>query len=155
MSDITPEQGRAIVTAAAEWKGTAYSLVGAASVRGKGGDCSGSSWLIYKAAGLPYDYQASGTFVDYVNRTHRFREVTAREARQEGDLLYWPGHMAIYSTFANDPANLTTPRVNKAGSKWTQTNDMWSATHTGGPAYGPGASRYFRDTAPRVFRYVH
>lgn len=61
--------------------------------------------------------------------------------------------MAIHSSFATDAANGTTPRVSK-GKKWTKVNDMWSATHTGGPDYGPNASRYFRNTSPRVFRYV-
>jgi len=154
MGDITPEQGRAVVAAAAAWKGTPYKLIGAASQRGSGGDCSGSTWLIFQAAGLPYDYQATGTFLDYVSRTGRFREVGAREARQEGDVLYWSGHVAIYSGFAADAANATTPRVNKAGAKWTQVNDMWSATRPDGPAYGPNASRYFRNSPPRVFRYV-
>ena len=154
MSDVTPEQGRAIVAAAAGWKGTPYSKVGPASARGRAGDCSGSTWLIYKAAGLPYEYQSTGSFVDYVTRTHRFREIAGNEARQEGDVLYWSGHMAIYSTFASDPANATTPRINKAGARWTQVNDMWSATHPGGAAYGPGATQFFRSDAPRVFRYV-
>ena len=37
--------------------------------------------------------------------------------------------MAIYSTFAGDPGDATTARVNKAGKSYTQTNDMWTAFH--------------------------
>ena len=154
MGDITPEQGKAVVRAAAAWEGTPYALVGAVSVQGQGGDCSGSTWLIYRAAGLPYDYQATGTFPDYAARSHRFRELGPGEQRQEGDIFYWPGHMAIATAFADDPAHATTPRVNARGAKWTQVNDMWTATHPGGAAYGPGATRWFRSDAPRVFRYV-
>lgn len=152
--DITPEQGRAVVRAAAGWAGTPYSLVGAASAKGTGGDCSGSTWLIYQEAGLPYDYQPTGSFPAYAARTGRFRELGDNEPRQDGDILYWSGHMAIHTDFASDPEHASTPRVNARGAKWTQVNDMWSATHPGGAAYGPNASRWFRSDPPRVFRYV-
>ena len=152
--DITPEQGKAIVKAAAAWEGTPYALVGIASRQGTGGDCSGSTWQIYKAAGFDYEYQPTGSFPGYAIRSRHFREVPASEAKQEGDILYWSGHMAIYTSFADDPPHHTTPRVTKKGVKWTQVNDMWSATHPDGPAYGPGASKFFRSDAPRVFRYV-
>ena len=154
MGDITPEQGRAIVAAAKQWEGTPYAAIGPASERGKGGDCSGTTWRIYQAAGLPYEYNATATFPGYARRSGRFRELGAGEARQEGDVLYWPGHVAIATSFAQDRENATTPRVNGRGAKWDQVNDMWSATHTGGAPYGPNNSGYFRNTAPRVFRYV-
>jgi len=152
--DITPEQGAAVVRAAAAWAGTPYALVGAASVRGQGGDCSGSTWRIFEAAGLPYEYQPTGSFAAYARRSGRFRELRADEPRQEGDVLFWPGHMAIATSFADDPAHASTPRTNARGAAWTQVNDMWSATRPGGAAFGPNATRWFRQDAPRVFRYV-
>lgn len=152
--DISVADGFRITKAAAAWKGTQYSLVGAHSVRGVGGDCSGSTWLIYAAAGFPYEYQATGTFLAYVRKTGRFRELGANERRQDGDILYWPNHMAIYSTFAMDQADATTPRINKQHHAWTQKNDMWTASHPGGQVYGPAELRFWRPDAPRVFRYV-
>ena len=152
--DISVDDGFWITKAAAAWKGTQYSLVGARSVQGVGGDCSGSTWRIYAAAGFPYEYQATGTFPAYVRKTGRFRELDANERRQDGDILYWPNHMAIYSTFAKDQADATTPRVNKQNHAWTQKNDMWTASHPGGQVYGPAELHFWRPDAPRVFRYV-
>ena len=124
MGDVTPEQGRAIVAAAAAWQSTPYSSIGPGSEQGKGGDCSGSTWRIYQVAGLPYPYQQTASFADYVARSHRFRELASGEARQEGDVLYWPNHMAIATRFAVDRDHATTDRVNGRGTKWVQTNDM-------------------------------
>lgn len=151
--DISAADGAKIVEEAKSWKGTPYKLVGSGSIKCDGGDCSGSSWRIYVAVGLTYDYQATGTFIKYVTTKKRFRELAADEAKQEGDLLHWSSHMAIYTSFALDKENATTARVNPAGKPWTQTNDMWTATHRDGPAYRPDKMSYFKPTAPRVFRY--
>jgi cell wall-associated NlpC family hydrolase len=97
-SDISADEGAKITAEARTWKDTPYKLVGAGSIKGSGGDCSGSSWRIYTAAGLPYEYRSTSTFIDYVNKTKRFRELRGNEAMQEGDLLFWPDHMAIYFT---------------------------------------------------------
>jgi hypothetical protein len=152
--DISVAEGTTITDKAQNWKGTPYALVGAGSIVGISGDCSGSTWRIYVAAGFSYDHQATATFPDYVSESKRFRELGAAEKPQEGDVLYWPGHMAIFSTFSDDPADATTDRVNKNGTHWTQTNDMWTAYHTGGPPFGPGKMSYFKPDSPaRVFRY--
>ena len=152
--DISATDGFLITKTAAAWKGTPYSLVGAHSVQGVGGDCSGSTWLIYAAAGFRYEYQATTTFAAYARKTGRFRELGASERRQDGDILFWPNHMAIYSTFARDQADATTARVNKQHHAWTQTNDMWTASHPGGQVFGPAELHFWRPDKPRVFRYV-
>lgn len=154
-SDINAGDGQRIVKEAASWKGTEYQKIGPSSVKQVGGDCSGSTHRIYEAAGFSYTYQATATFAAYVATSGKFRELKAGEARQEGDLILWSSHMAIYTSFADDKDNATTPRTNKSGTPWTQRNDMWSATHVGGPAYGPNKIEYFSKTndQPRYFRY--
>lgn len=142
IQDISVADGYLITKAAATWKGTQYSLVGARSVQGVGGDCSGSTWRIYAAAGFRYDYQATATFPAYVRKTGRFRELDPSERRQDGDILYWPNHMALYSTFAMDKADATTSRVNRQHRVWKQHNNMWTASHPGGQVYGPAELRF-------------
>ena len=157
MPDITPEQGRKITAEAMTWKDTPYSLVGDKSIKGQGGDCSGSTFLIYAKCELPYPYQDTSKFASYADTSGRFRKLDGKEARQDGDILLWDEHMAIYSTFkaALEAPLRTTARVNKAGKPWTQINDMWTAHHTDGPPYGTAASKYFEDgDIPDTYRYV-
>lgn len=152
--DISVAQGIRVTEAAEAWKGTPYASIGPASTIGKQGDCSGSTWRIYVAAGLPYTYQMTANFPAYVVQSKRFRELQPGDAWQEGDILYWTGHMAIYSTFSDDPADATIDRVNGAGHHWTQKNDMWTAFRPNGPAYNAYSSAFFfPGIAPRVFRY--
>ena len=68
-------------------------------------------------------------------------------------MLWWPDHMAIYSSFASDKENATTPRVNRQGQAWTQVNDMWTASHAGGNPYGPAQMHWFKPGPPVVYRY--
>lgn len=152
--DISKLDGSKIIAVARLWKGTPYKAVGAASSKGVEGDCSGTTWRIYGEAGFPFDYQPTASFPSYVASTKRFREVGAGNAMQEGDVLFWPGHVAIYSSFSDDTDNGTTKRLAKDGkTPWTQVNDMWSATRPGGSDYGPNKMGFFRKEAPRVFRY--
>jgi hypothetical protein len=81
-------------------------------------------------------------FPDYALKSGLFRELGSGEDKQDGDILSWSNHMAIYCTFAADTENATTPRVNKNGSKWTQNNDMWTASHPDGPTYAPAEMRW-------------
>jgi len=60
--DITLAQGLLITDKAEAWKGSPYASVGPASTIGSEGDCSGSTWRIYTAAGLPYTYQMTASF---------------------------------------------------------------------------------------------
>ena len=157
MADITPAQGRLIVLEAMTWSGTSYSLVGSGSIKGQTGDCSGSTWRIYAAAGFAYDYRNTGAFVSYAASSGLFRKLLDSEARQDGDILLWSEHMAIYSTFSSplEAPLRTTPRVNQHNQPWTQVNDMWTAHYTGGPVYGTGASQFFsRTETPDVYRYT-
>ena len=89
----------------------------------------------------------------YVDKEKKFRELDKTENKQEGDILYWEGHMAIFSSFNDDTEDAKTDRIGKKGNHWTQVNDMWTATHPGGPAYQPGKMAYFKSSEPRVFRY--
>jgi len=157
-NELSADEGRKIVAEAKTWKGVAYGTVGKASSKGPGGsaDCSGSTWGIYRAAGFPYEYQATATFPAYVKESGRFRELGSNEKQQDGDILYWSGHMAIYSTFTTvDVGDAITDRVNKKGARWSQKNDMWTASHPGGSPYGPAEIRTWKNgVLPQTFRYV-
>ncbi len=153
-SDISSDDAGKITDEAKTWAGTPYRMIGSASVKGRGGDCSGSTWSIYSTAGFRYDYQSTSTFIQYVSQKRKFRELAASEKWQEGDILYWPNHMAIYSAFGKDPNDGLTDRINKQGLHWVQHNNMWTATHPGGPLYQSGNSGFFKaGVKPRVFRY--
>ena len=151
--DISAADGALVVAEAKTWKGTPYKLVGAGSIKGDGGDCSGSTWRVYTAVGFAYDYRNSATLDSYVVEKKKFRKLGAAEAKQEGDLLLWSDHMAVYTSFASDAENAVTGRVTAKGAHWDQVNDMWTATHTGGPAYQANKMSYFKITAPQVYRY--
>jgi hypothetical protein len=74
--DISPEEGQQIVAEAATWKDTPYDARGANSIKGVLGDCSGSTFQIYKAAGFPYPYQMSGAFLTYARHSGLFRSLS-------------------------------------------------------------------------------
>jgi hypothetical protein len=152
--DISAADGQRIVNEAANWDGTPYGMSGAKSVRGVAGDCSGSTYEIYRAAGFPYPYQTSGSFLVYAKTSGQFRALAAGEQPQDGDILSWPGHIAIYCTFSSDPAHAVTVATSaKTGASFVQNNDMWSAHNPGGPPYGPASSRVFKRDPPTIFRY--
>ena len=146
---------------AATWKDTPYDARGANSIKGVLGDCSGSTFQIYKAAGFPYPYQMSGAFLTYARHSGLFRALSSGEQPQDGDILAWPGHMAIYSTFVSDPANAMTVYTNpRTGGTRAVSNDMWTAGHAskdGKPSrpYGAADSATFRPDHPTIFRYQH
>jgi hypothetical protein len=121
-NDISVDDGKLIVVEAASWKGTPSKLNGPGAIKGVGGDSSGTTQKIYAAAKCPYTYQTAHDFPTYALRSGVFRELGAGEQKQEGDILSWPNHMAIYSSFGGDLKNATTARTNKHGQKWTQRN---------------------------------
>jgi hypothetical protein len=152
--DIAVQDGQAITGEAATWKGTPYKLNGPAAMKAIGGDCSGTTLKIYQVAKFPYEYKMAHDFPDYATASGLFRELAVGEMKQDGDILSWHNHMAIYCTFAADPDDATTQRQRKDGKgTWTQNNDMWTASKPGGPAYATAEMRWWRPDAPRVFRY--
>jgi hypothetical protein len=156
---ISATQGMMITTEAATWKDTPYALVGNGSMKGKNGsgDCSGTTCKIYSVAGFTYDYQSTATFPQYALDSGLFCKLGPGEAMQDGDILYWSDHMAIYSTFTSiaESQYKTTPRTNKQGQPWTQYNDMWTASRPGGLPYRPSAIKYSgKMAAPLVYRWL-
>jgi hypothetical protein len=152
--DITATDGQTITAEAATWKGTPYKANGAGAIKGVGGDCSGTTQKIYSTAKFSYDYRMTSEFPAYALSSGLFRELKAGEIKQDGDILSWHNHMAIYCTFKGDPDDATTKRKRKDGQgTWTQNNDMWTASKPDGPPYAAAEMRWWRPDAPRVFRY--
>ena len=109
--DVSATEGAAIVAQAALWKDTPYAdqphlqpagpyqqYNGNRAERGVGGDCSGSTWKIYEAAGLAYSYRASGAWASSVDSAQiPFRRLSAEESLQLGDVLRFSGHLAVFA----------------------------------------------------------
>ena len=150
---ISEEDGWKIVAAAKAWEGTPYEAVGAGSVNGKRGDCSGTTYKIYGEAGFPYPFQSTAAFAGYARKSNRFRIINpAKVPMQAGDILLWPKHMAIYAPFPEgDPRRNT--GVVKKGKKMA--NNMYTAfnDHTNVP-YGPYNIETFRSDEYTVYRYL-
>lgn len=151
---LSEEEGWKVVEVAATWTGTAYAMVGAASVKLGKGDCSGSTNKIYVEAGFSYPYQTSAGFAAYAHKTNRFRKIdTTKQSMQAGDVLLWSGHMAIYAPFHPDDSRYDTG-LQKSGRK--AFNNMYTAfnARTDRP-YGPSNIDWFRPfpPPPEVYRY--
>ena len=150
---ITEEDGWKIVKAAKEWEGTPYKLVGANSTKLVGGDCSGTTNKSFIEAGFPYPYQSTANFASYVRLSFRFRKIDpVKQTLQAGDILLWPGHMAIYAPFPEgDPRRST--GVILHGKKME--NNMYTAfnSHSNVP-YGPYNIQTFRHDPYTVYRYL-
>jgi cell wall-associated NlpC family hydrolase len=112
--DISLADGKNIVAAAVDWKNTPYapdipsseSLAGAKARKKEGADCSGSTYHIFKEAGLPYNYRQSSRFAESAERKEiPFREISAEELRPGDVVLYeklkkgeYTGyHMSVYA----------------------------------------------------------
>ena len=149
---LTAEEGKKILEIAETWVGTPYSAIGARSEKGIKGDCSGTTNKIYTEAGHPYPYQRTADFIAFAETTNRFREIDlSRNTLQAGDVLWWPGHMAIYAPFPDNHPRSDT-RVSKGGKR--KLNNMYTAFNerTGVP-YGPYNIETFRPDKYRAFRY--
>lgn len=150
---ISEADGWKIVEATSKWEGTPYSSVGAGSVKGVGGDCSGITNKSYVEAGFPYPYNPTRTFAAYARSSNRFRLIDpAKVPLQAGDVLLWPGHMAIYAPFPEGHPQRDTG-VMRRGKK--QMNDMYTAfndrTNVPYKAYNIAT---FRGDAYTVYRYL-
>ncbi len=124
---MTPEQQNAVATAAQDWSASQVPYVYGGATKA-GADCSGSVSAIYAQAGMPIGRMTSGAFAT----SSLFQPVVG--APQLGDVGSFPGHVVIYG-------------VNTGPGM-----DVWSASQTGGPVFGPSSSRWY-GTA-RWFRYV-
>lgn len=149
---ISAKEGQEILLVADTWVGTPYASVGSQSEKGKQGDCSGTTNKVYIEAGFPYPYQRTADFVEFAHTTNRFREIDLSEQpMQEGDVLWWPGHVAIYAPFPEGHPRRDTG-VSKGGK--AKFNNMYTAfnNRTGVP-YGPYNIETFRPDKFKVFRY--
>lgn len=149
---ITPEEGQRILQVADTWVGTPYVSAGSRSEKGKKGDCSGTTNKIFIEAGFPYPYQTTSTFIAFAEATNRFREIDlAKQSLQAGDVLWWPGHVAIYAPFADGHPRQRTGVVKAGVSK---TNNMYTAfNERRGVPYGPYNIETFRADRYKAFRY--
>jgi hypothetical protein len=150
---ITEAEGWKIVEAAKAWEGTPYRLVGANSVKHVGGDCSGTTNKSYAAVGFPYPYQSTANFAAYVRKSLRFRKIVpATQALQVGDILLWPGHMAIYAPFPENDFRRDTGVVFH-GERMV--NNMYTAFNThSDKGYGPYNIQTFRRDPYTAYRYL-
>jgi hypothetical protein len=150
---LTEADGWKIVEATSKWEGTPYKSVGGESVNGVGGDCSGITNKSYIEAGFPYPFQPTRTFAAYAKSSNRFREINPKKVpMQAGDLLLWPGHMAIYAPFPEGHPKRDTG-VMHHGKK--QLNDFYTAfnKNTDVPYKAYNIST-FRQDDYTVYRYL-
>lgn len=128
---ITNVEGKRIVAEARNWVDTKYVYGG---ITKSGADCSGSTWAIYAGAGFPYDakYRPSSQLA----HNPKFKLVP-NSIPQEGDVAWWPGHVAIY-----------------AGDGM-----IYTAHNTGGPAYSRVSLAMWvksrKGLQPKWYRYIH
>lgn len=150
---LSEEDGWKIVAATSTWEGTPYRSVGAGSVKGVGGDCSGITNKSYIEAGFPYPYHSTGAFANYVRSSNRFRKIDpAKTPMQAGDLLLWPGHMAIYAPFPEGHPKRNTGVVRRGVA---QNNDMYTAFNANRSVpYKAYNIATFRPDPYTVYRYL-
>ena len=150
---LSEAEGWKIVETTATWEGTPYDAIGGRSAKGVGGDCSGITNKSYIEAGFPYPYQRTLDFANYVRASNRFREINREKVPlQAGDLLLWPGHMAIYAPFPEGHPKRDTG-VMHHGKK--QINDVYTAfndrTNVPYKAYNIAT---FRGDRFKAYRYL-
>jgi cell wall-associated NlpC family hydrolase len=126
---MTSQQLDALTKAAQDWSGNAVPYLSGGASK-DGADCSGSVSAIYAQAAMPIGRMTSGGFAN----SPLFAPVDGAPAK--GDVGWFPGHVVIY---AGD----------LGGGR-----DVWSASHTGGPVFGPmrsswfGTAKWYRYTGP-------
>ncbi len=124
---MTPGQ-QAAITAAARDRAAANVTYVPGGMTKAGADCSGAVSGIYAQAGIDIGHMFSFSFP----KSSKFVAVTG--APQVGDVGWYPGHVVIYDDGAGPGRN------------------VWSASHTGGPVFGAGASAWYGK--PTWYRYV-
>jgi RHS repeat-associated protein len=123
--ELTPAQQEAIRAAAQNWSNSNVPYVYGRYTK-KGADCSGAVSGIYNQAGINIGRLSSQGF-----KKSPFKPVTG--APQIGDVGVYPGHVVLY------------------GSNTGPNMDVWSASHTGGPVFGPANSSWYG--RPTWYRY--
>jgi RHS repeat-associated protein len=125
--DLTAAQQTAVQQAAQNWSASnvPYSYGGTTK---SGADCSGSISSIYAQAGINIGRMSSGKFAH-----NPFSRATG--AHQVGDVGVYSGHVVLYG----------------GGATGVGGRDVWSASHTGGPVFGPAASSWYG--TPKWYRY--
>jgi RHS repeat-associated protein len=126
--DLTLAQQAAVQAAAQDWSQSNVPYVyGGASKAGA--DCSGSVSGIYAQAGVDIGRMSSGGF----KNSPLFSPVQGPP--QLGDVGVYPGHVDIYGGNATGVPG----------------DNVWSASHTGGPVFGPAQSGWYG--TPTWYRY--
>ena len=125
---MTKEQQAKLIAVANQWSAASVPYVSGGTTQ-KGADCSGSISAIYGEAGLPIGHMTSGAFP----KSSMFVAVTGQP--EVGDVGWYPGHVVLF-----------------AGDQAGPGHDVWSASHTGGPVFGPASSKWYG--TPRWYRYV-
>lgn len=150
---ISEEDGWKIVAAAKTWVGTPYKSWGGNSKKGIGGDCSGTTNKSYIEAGFSYPYQTTSNFANFARATNRFRQIDPDKVpMQAGDVLLWPGHMAIYVPFPEGHPDRNTGVIRKGKPV---ANDMYTAFNERRDVpYGPYNIATFRPDKYKVYRYL-
>jgi cell wall-associated NlpC family hydrolase len=124
---MTDAQKAALAAAARDWSGANVPYVYGGTSR-QGADCSGSVSAIFAAAGMPIGHMSSSGFA----ASGLFARSVG--APQIGDVGWYPGHVVIF------------------GGNTAPGMDVWSASHTGGPVFGPAKSSWYG--TPIWYHYV-
>lgn len=105
-------KGNAVVNYAKEWLGTPYVLGGSSK---NGIDCSGLTMRVYERFGI--------TLPHYSQDQKNYGVAVSQSDAQPGDLIFYPGHVAIY--IGNGQ------RIHANGTKVVIDSNPWKASVTG------------------------
>ena len=125
--DLTTEQKTRVISTARDWTNSHVPYVYGGSTK-QGADCSGSISGIYKQSGIDIGRRSSQEF-----RDDPFTPATV--PLQTGDIGVYQGHVVVFG----------------GGDTGTSGTDVWSASHTGGPDFGPSKSTWYG--TPTWYRY--